>query len=78
MTRPGVTAEQKARIVAESLFAAVAVESFRPGVPRLDEAVSRFADDGIVGRMHDGRQVGRLLLRAPSLGDVAEDEHDTR
>src|SRR5438105_1145165 len=52
----------------------VAKESFGPGIPRADDAIERFADDRIIGRLDDGRQERLGLLRPPARGDVAEDE----
>ena len=48
----------------------VAEDFFRAPVPARDDARQRFADDGIVGRSHDGRQFDLLLFKPLALGDV--------
>ena len=56
--------------LADGLVGRVAEEPLGPGVPRADDAVERLADDGVVGRLDDGRQPRPGLLGPLPLGDV--------
>ena len=69
-------------VPADGLRGGVAEQPLGAGVPALNDAVQRLADDGVVGRLDDRReQAGRQQLSSPSpcrpplRGDVAEDQH---
>ena len=69
-------------VAAHRLLGGVAEEPLGGGVPALNDAVERLADDGVVRRFDDRRQqagrqklAGLVLLHAPLRGDVAEDQH---
>jgi hypothetical protein len=57
----------------DRLVGRVAEQPLGGGVPRQDHALERLADDGVVGRLDDRRQVSlRLLARVPGVARVAE------
>ena len=69
-------------MAADRLLGRVAEQPLGGGVPALDDAVERLADDGVVRGFDDrreqaGRQelAGLVALHAPLRGDVAEDQH---
>jgi hypothetical protein len=59
---------------AHGLGRRVAEHAFGPRVPTCDDALERLADDGVVGRVDDGRQPRPSFLRAPALAHVTEDQ----
>src|SRR5262249_12887450 len=59
--------------LADHLARLVAEDPRRARVPRGDAALDGFADDGVVGGYHDGRQARRLKFRVVLLGDVHQE-----
>ena len=77
-----VGGDDQGDVAADGLLGGVAEQPLGAGVPALDDAVQRLADDGIVGGLDDrceqagGQQLaGPVALDAPLLGDVTEDQH---
>src|SRR5947208_422404 len=67
---------------ANGFFRGITEDSLRALVPTLDDAVQRFANDRIVGRLDNGGQqprgaqpLGCFLLESPALANVSENEH---
>ena len=72
-------------VAADRLLGGVAEQPLGGRVPALDRAVERLADDRVVGRFDDRRELARreqsgllLVLELPLRGDVAEDQHAAR
>ena len=68
-------------VAADRLLGGVAEQPLGGGVPALNDAVERLADDGVVRRLDDRREqpggeqlVDLVPLDAPLRGDVAEDQ----
>ena len=60
---------------ADSLFCGIAVARLRAGVPARHDPVQRLAQDGVLRRLDDARQMRSLVLHPPQLGDVDERHH---
>ena len=58
---------------ADGLLGRVAEQPLGPGVPDRDDAVERLADDGVLGRLDDGRQPRLGLLGPLPVGDVVRE-----
>src|SRR5207237_9343394 len=56
--------------LADDLVRGVAKEAVRAFVPARDEAIERFADDAVVGRVHDGGETESLLVGFFALGNA--------
>ena len=65
----------KGNVSTDGLLRGVAEESLGGGIPTLDDAVQVLADDGIVGRIDDRRQVRASQFRTPAVGNIDEDVH---
>src|SRR5437867_4256380 len=59
------------------LMCGIAEYSLRSGIPRRDDTVQVFADDGIIGRFHDRRESRTVAFRVLPRSDVARDLRDT-
>src|SRR4030095_5118239 len=59
----------------DGLVGAVAKQTLSAFVPRQDDALQRLADDGVLRRFNDRRQVGAREIRALALGYVAKHQH---
>ncbi len=59
---------------ADDLLGAVTIQSLRSPVPAGDDPVEALADDGIVGRLHDGGQAQAGLRGPACLGHVPKDQ----
>src|SRR3989441_1769246 len=63
--------------LAHGLTFRVAEHSLRGGIPRRDDAIEVFADDGIIGRFHNRREARTVPFRVLPRRDVARDLRDT-
>ena len=61
---------------ADRLRRRVAVDALRGRVPAGDRPLKRLADDRVIGRFDDRRQMSDLRLRELALGDVADRRRD--
>src|SRR5215510_407509 len=56
----------------DGLFSRIAEQLLRAFVPTHDDAVQVLADDGVVRRFDDGRQLGYSIFRPFAFGEVGE------
>ena len=67
LLRDAIGRDDERDVAADGLCGGVAEEALGGGVPALDDAVERLADDGVVGRFDDRRQQARgQELAAPA------------
>src|SRR5262245_25672583 len=58
--------------LADDLFSRIAKQFLRAFVPTYDDAVQILADDGVVRRFDDGRQLAYSVFRLLAFGNVGE------
>ena len=85
LLREAIRRNDQRDVAPDSLRRRVAEHPLGGVIPALDGPIQRLADDGVVGRLHDRRQLAgvqklvRLLLRiAPLRGRIPEDQHASR
>ena len=80
--RDAIGGDHQGNMATDSLLGCVAEEPFGRGVPALNFAAERLADDGVIRGLDDRRQqprrqqlAGLVLFLTPLRGDVAENQH---
>ena len=83
--RDAIRRNDERDVAADRLLRRVAEQPLGGGVPALDDAVERLADDRVVRGLDDRREqprveqaAGLASLQSPPLGDVAEDQDAPR
>src|SRR5262249_38660658 len=69
LIRP-VVRQQRHHLFSKNILRTVSIETFGAIIPREDSAVQRFADDGILSRFNDGRQLLGPALEPATLRNV--------
>ena len=66
---------QEGKVAAQRFGRRVPEHALGGGIPIRDHTVQLLRDNGVIGRIHDGRKPKRFLLRFFSGADIAKHEH---